>query len=74
MIKFVIKEKIKEHNLNRPQNPDNLYRILIIVFDDMIAGILINKRLSLIVTELLIRHIHFSSFYYTILFYCAEKY
>ena len=35
--------------------------------DDMIASILSNKKLSLIVTELLIRHIHFSSFYYTIL-------
>ena len=36
MIKFdgVIKEKIKEHNLNWPQNPDNLYRILIFNYNE----------------------------------------
>ena len=47
-----------------------------IVFGDMIAGILINKKLNPIVTELFIREKktkYFYCFHHTILFCCSEK-
>ena len=42
-----------------------------IVFDDMIADMLSNKKLNPIVTELFIRGRYFS---YAFLFYCTKKY
>ena len=47
-----------------------------IVFDDMIADMLSNKKPNPILTELFIRRRkqkHFSCFYYKILFYCTKK-
>ena len=52
-------------------NPDKKRKIQI-VFDDMIADMLSNKKLHPVVTELLIRGKHF--FYYTILFYIILLY
>ena len=43
-----IYENIEEYNPNEK-------RKILIVFDDMIPGMLINKKLNLIVTELFIR-------------------
>ena len=50
-------------------NPGKKRKILI-VFDDMIADIIKNKKLNPIVTELFIRgsRLNISIFYYTILF------
>ena len=48
-------------------NP-NKKRKMLIVFDEMIADILSNKKLNPIVTEYL------PCFYYTILFCCNKKY
>ena len=51
-------------------NPNKENKILI-VFDDMIADMIHNKKLNLIVTELFIRRrklIYFYSFYYPIIF------
>ena len=45
-------------------NPNKKRKILII-FDDMIADMLINKKLK--------KTKHFSCFYYTILFHCPKK-
>ena len=48
-----------------------------IVFDDMIADILSNKKLNPIVTELnlILKKIkYFSCFYYATLFCCSKKY
>ena len=53
-------EDIKEYNISKK------YEILI-VFDDMIADMINNKKLNSIVAELFIIR-HFSCFYYTILF------
>ena len=57
-------------------NP-NKNRKTLIVFDDMIADMLNDKKLSSTVTELFIKvkkTKHFSCFYYKILFCCTEKY
>ena len=65
-----IYENIEEYN------PDKKRKVLI-VFDNVIADILSNKKLNPIVTELFIRGKktkYFSCFYHTILFYCSEKY
>ena len=48
-------------------NPDKENKILI-VFDDMIADMIHNKKLNSIVTKLFIRGRKFSSFYYPIVF------
>ena len=49
-------------------NADKEHKILI-VFDDMIADMINNKKLNSIVTELFIRgRKHFYCFYYTIIF------
>ena len=60
-------------------NPNKNRKILIVnsFFDNAIAGMLNNKKLNPIVTELLFRGKktrHFSCFYYTILFSCANRY
>ena len=48
---------------------------MLIVFDDMIANMLSNKKLNPIVTELFIRIIYlFSCFYHTIVFHRTKKY
>ena len=49
---------------------------MLIVFDDMIADMLINKKLNQIVTEFFIRgrKLNISSiFFHTILFRCSKK-
>ena len=56
-----VKEKIKEHNLNLSQIPDNLYRILII---EGSGSAKINSLFNLIN----------QFFYYAILFSCAKIY
>ena len=50
----------------------NKKRKMLIVFNDMISHMLINKKRNTIVTEIFIigRKKHFSCFYYTILFFC----
>ena len=58
-----VKEKIKEHNLNLSQIPDNLYRILII---EGSGSAKINSLFNPIN--------HFFFFYYAILFCCARRY
>ena len=60
----------EEYNRNKKQKK-------LIVFDDMIAGVLSNEKLKPIVTEIFIRDRklnYFSCFYHTILFCCFEKY
>ena len=49
---------------------------MLIVFNDMIADILSNKKLNTIVTEVFIRgrKLNISGFYYAILLCCAETY
>ena len=63
-------KKIEEYN------PNKVHKILI-VFDDMIADMLSNKKFYPIVTELFIYERwntkYFSCFYYTILFCCAKR-
>ena len=62
---------------NIEENNPNRKRKILIAFDDIIAGMLSNKLLYPIVTELFIRvkkTKHFSLFYYTILFPCAKRY
>ena len=54
-------------------NPNKKLKILI-VFDDMIAHMLSNKKLNTVVTELFIRGRNVSCFYHTILFRCSKKY
>ena len=46
------------------------------IFDDVIADMLSNKKLNPIVTELFIRgtKLNISRFYYTVLFSCAKRY
>ena len=64
-----IYKNIKEYNSNKKCK-------ILIMFDDMIADMLNNKKLNPIITELLIRGKktkHFSYFYYTILFCCIKK-
>ena len=50
---------------------------MLIVFDNMIADVLSNEKLTPVVTELFIRgrklNIPLVFFYYTILFFCARK-
>ena len=58
-----IYKNIEEYNPNKK-------RKILIVFDDMIADMLSNKKLNPIVTELFIR----GRFYHTILFHCFIKY
>ena len=65
-----IYKNIEEYNPNKKQET-------LIVFDDMIADMLSNKKLNLIVTELFItgRKLSISPFFYhTILFRCSKKY
>ena len=67
---YDIYENIEEYN------PNKRHKILI-VFNDIIDGILSNKKLNPIVTELFVRGKkvkHCSCFYYTTLFCCTEKY
>ena len=62
---------------NIEEYSSNKKRKILIVFDDMIADMLNNKKLNPIVTELFIRgrKLNISLvFYYTILFCCAKKY
>ena len=56
-------------------NPPNKKRKILIVFNDIIADMLTNKKLSPIITELFMREKtkHFSCFYCTILFYSVKK-
>ena len=56
-------------------NPKKKHKVLI-VFDDMIADMLSNKKLSQIVTELFIRvrKLKISLYYYIILFCLAKRY
>ena len=64
-----IYKNIKEYNPNKK-------RKTLIVFDDMIADMLSNKRINPIVIDLFIRvrKLNISLvFFYTILFYCAKK-
>ena len=64
-----ISKTIDEYNLNKK-------RKILIVFYDMIADLLNNKKLNKIVTELFIRggKKYFSCFYHTVLFRCYKKY
>ena len=66
-----IYKNIEEYNPNKE-------RKLLIVFDDMIADMLSNKKRNPIVTELFIRgrklNVARSCFYYTILLCCTKKY
>ena len=59
---------------NKEYNPNKRRKILI-VFDDMIAGMLSNKKLNPIVTELFIsgRKSNISRFYHTILFHRSKN-
>ena len=60
---------------NIEENNSNKKRKISIVFADMIADMLSNKKFNLIVTELFIRgRKYFSCFYHTILFCCSKKY
>ena len=62
---MIFRKKIEEHNSAKKQR--------IIIFDDMIANMLSNKKINLIVTELFIRdRIKTFLFYYSILF-CSTK-
>ena len=57
-------------------NPSNKRKILIL-FDDMIADMLSNKKLNPVVNKLFIkgRKLNICScFYYTILIYCSKRY
>ena len=57
-------------------NPNKKHKILV-VFDDMIADMLNNKKLNSVVTELFIRgrKLNISLvFYYTTLFCCTKRY
>ena len=51
-------------------------RKILIIFDDMIADMLSNKKLYPMVTEIFVRgrKLIISRFYYTTLFYCSRKY
>ena len=64
-----------EKKKNKNEIP-NKKRKIPMVFDDMIADMLSNKKLNAIVTKLFIREEKlniFSCFYYTALFCCYEK-
>ena len=54
-------------------NPNKNGKILI-VFDDMIADMLSNKKPNPIVAKLLFRKLNISLFYHTIFFCCRKKY
>ena len=60
-------ENIEEYNRNKKGK-------IFIAFDNIIADMLSNNKLSAIVTELFIRGIKTICFYYTILFSCCKKY
>ena len=60
-------ENIEKYNPNKKSK-------IFIAFDDIIADMLSNNKLSAIVTELFIRGIKTICFYYTILFSCSKKY
>ena len=65
-----IYKNIGEYNPNKK-------RKALVVFDDMIADMLSNKKVSPMVTEFLIdewNYIYLSCFYLTISFFCAKKY
>ena len=62
-------ENIHDYNPNRR-------RKILIVYDDMIADIMTNKKCQAIVKELFIRCKkikYFTSFYYSILFFCSKR-
>ena len=62
-------DNINDYNSNRR-------RKILIVFDDMIADIMTNKKCQAIVKELFIRCKkikYFTSFYYSILFFCSKR-
>ena len=64
-----IYKNIEEYNPNKKRN-------ILIVFDDVIADMLSNKKLNPVVTELFIRGKkakYFSLIYHTILFCCFKK-
>ena len=64
-----IYKNIKEYNPNKKCK-------ILIVFDNMIADMLSNKKPNRIVTELFIRgrKLNISLFYFIILFFSAKKY
>ena len=62
-----IYENIEEYNSNKK-------RKVLIVFDDIIADMLSNKKVNPVITKLLIRGRKLSCFYYAILFCCVKKY
>ena len=53
------------------KNTTLIKNVILIVFDNMIADMLSNKKLNPVVTELFK---HFSCFDYTILFSCTNEY
>ena len=66
---YNIYKDIEEYNPNKK-------RKILIVFDDMIADMLINKKLNSIVTELFIRgrKLNISLVFITVLFCCTKRY
>ena len=64
-----IYKNIEECNLNKKSK-------ILIVFDDMIADMLSNKKLNPIVTELFIegKKLNISLVFITVLFCCIKKY
>ena len=64
-----IYKNIEECNLNKKSK-------ILIVFDDMIADMLSNKKLNPIVTELFIegKKLNISLVFITVLFCCVKKY
>ena len=62
-------ENIDNYNLNRR-------RKILIVFDDMIADIMANKKFQSIIKELFIRWYktkYFSCIYHSVLFFCSKR-
>ena len=66
---YNIYKDIEEYNPNKK-------RKILIDFDDMIADMLINKKLNPIVTELFIRgrKLNISLVFITVLFCCTKRY
>ena len=64
-----IYKNVKEYNSNKKQK-------ILMVFDDVIADMLSNKKRDPIVTEFFIRGIKLNIylFYYTIIFCCSKKF
>ena len=62
-----VNENIGDYNPNRK-------RKILIVFDDMIAGIMTNKKFQPIIKELFIRcKKYFTCFYHSVLFFCSKR-